>query len=167
MEPDNLSTDTKEMRDPMNEQDSRKSPAEPEQGGGKSNKNSGRRPILWAVCGAYLLYLAYQLLKDYFSGAAAETGSETICIIGGGAFVLIGLFLVVVALRQGFQIMRENAQEMARVDEEDRQAAEEARRLREAEDEEDDDLSPETDDDIPADETDGGRDLDRSDDRTE
>ena len=133
----------------------------------REERRQRRNPIWWGLCGAYLLYLAYQLLKDYFSGAAAETGSETICIIGGGAFVLIGLFLVVVALRQGFQIMRENAQEMARVEEEDRQAAEEARRLREAEDEEDDDLSPETDDDIPADETDGGRDLDRSDDRTE
>ena len=39
-------TDTKEMRDPMNEQDSRR---------GKGKKGGNRSSILWAICGAYLL----------------------------------------------------------------------------------------------------------------
>lgn len=121
----------------MNEQDSRRS---------KGNKSSNRHSILWAICGAYLLYLAYKLLGDYFSGAAAEAGSEMICIIGGGAFVLVGLFLLIVAARQGFRAMQENAREMARVEEEDRLAEENARRIREAEADEDDDDVTEADD---------------------
>lgn len=112
----------------------------------RRGKGSGRRTVLWAACGLYLIYLAYQLLRDYFTGVAAESGSETLCIIAGIIFALAGVVLLVLAARQGFLAMRENAQEMARVEEEDRQA-EEARRLREAEADEDDDDVTEADGD--------------------
>ena len=110
----------------------------------RRGKGGGRRTVLWAACGLYLIYLAYQLLRDYFSGAAAADGSEMLCLIAGIIFALVGVGLVVLAARQGFLTMRENAQEMARVEEEDRQA-EEARRLREADADEDDDDVTEAD----------------------
>lgn len=124
----------------MNERDSRQPGSEQEHRG----KGGGRRTVLWAACGLYLIYLAYNLLRDYASGAAAKEGSEALCLVGGVIFVLVGIFLVVLAARQGFLSMRENAQEMARVEEEDRQA-EEARRLREADADEDDDDVTEAD----------------------
>ena len=111
----------------------------------RRGKGGGRRTVLWAACGLYLIYLAYNLLRDYFTGAAAESGSEALCIIAGIIFALAGVVLVVLAARQGFLTMRENAQEMARVEEEDR-LAEEARRIREAEADEDDDDVTEADD---------------------
>ena len=119
----------------MNQQDS-----QPE----RRNKGNTRRTVIWAVCGLYLIYLAYQLLRDYFTGAAAAAGSETLCLVAGSIFAVAGVFFVVLAARLGFISMRENAQEMRRIEEEDR-LAEEARRLREAEDDEDDDDVTEAD----------------------
>lgn len=126
----------------MNERDSR----QPGSGQEHRGKGGGRRTVLWAACGLYLIYLAYNLLRDYASGAAAKEGSEVLCLVGGVIFVLVGIFLVVLAARQGFLSMRENAQEMARVEEEDRQA-EETRQLREADADEDDDDVTEADGD--------------------
>lgn len=123
----------------MNERDDRQSSDKE-----RRSKGSTRRTVLWAVCGLYLLYLAYGLLQGYFSGAAAAEGSAMLSLIAGVLFALAGLALVVLAARQGFQAMRENAQEMARIEEEDRKAEEE-RRLREAETDEDDDDVTEAD----------------------
>ena len=105
---------------------------------------TNRRTILWIACGAYLIYLAYGLLQGYVSGEAAESNAEVISLVGGVIFALAGVALVVLGARMGFLAMRENAQEMARVEEEDRQA-EEQQRLREAEADEDDDDVTEAD----------------------
>lgn len=123
----------------MNERDTQQSSHNAGRG-----KGGGRRTVLWAACGLYLIYLAYGLLQGYFNGSAAAEGHAGLSLGAGIFFGLAGLVLVVMAARQGFVSMRENAQEMARVEEEDR-AAEESRRLREADADEDDDDVTEAD----------------------
>ena len=132
----------------MNERETQQS----SQSGKNKGRISNRRTILWAVCGLYLIYLAYGLLKSYFTGVAAPN-EETLCVVAGSAFAVIGLVMIVMAARQGFQAMRENAAEMARIEEEDRQA-EEAKRLREADADEDDDDVTEADEEMSATEDD-------------
>lgn len=100
----------------------------------KSNNNSPRRTILWGIAGAYVLYLGIDLLKSYFSGDAATQKDVLLCTIGGGAFAVIGVVLLALALRQGLRAIKEQAAEFDRVEAEE---AEERARLEDGGDEED------------------------------
>lgn len=92
----------------------------------QSDNNSPRRTILWGVAGAYVLYLGINLLQSYFSGEAATQKDVLVCTIGGGAFLLIGVALLAMAIRQGVRAMKAQAAEIDRVAAEE-QAALEAR----------------------------------------
>lgn len=83
-----------------------------------------RRAILWGVGGAYILYLSYDLLQGYFSGEATAQKDVLLCTIGGGVFLLIGIVLVILALRQGMAALRAQAAEMDRIEAEERAALE-------------------------------------------
>ncbi|MCP1101227.1 TRAP-type C4-dicarboxylate transport system permease small subunit [Aequitasia blattaphilus] len=54
--------------------------------------------ILRIVVGVYLIYLGYQLVRDVLAG---EPGAKIGFALAGGAFILLGLFLVVLTLKQG------------------------------------------------------------------
>ena len=47
-----------------------------------------------------------------------------LCTIGGGVFLLIGIVLVILALRQGMAALRAQAAEMDRIEAEERAALE-------------------------------------------
>lgn len=83
-----------------------------------------RRAILWGVGGAYIAYMGFSLLQSYFSGEATAQRDVLLCTIGGGAFLVIGVVLVILALRQGMVALREQAAEIDRVEAEERAALE-------------------------------------------
>ncbi len=69
------------------------------------------RIILWVVAGAYLLFLAYQLGRGLVI-SAMESNSETVaawcaCVV----FVIVGVVLLVLALRSWLRISREKKDE--------------------------------------------------------
>ena len=99
----------------------------------KKKSPDTRRAILWGVGGAYSLYLGYSLLQSYFSGEATAQKDVLLCTIGGGVFLLIGVVLVILALRQGMAALRAQAAEIDRVEAEERAALE----AKAAEDEDD------------------------------
>lgn len=85
-----------------------------------NNQNSPRRTILWGVAGAYILYLGIDLLRNYFNGQADSQTDRLVCTIGGGAFLVIGVVLLALALRQGMRAIKEQAAEYDRVEAEER-----------------------------------------------
>ena len=91
----------------------------------KKKSPDTRRAILWGIGGAYILYLGYSLLQSYFSGEATAQKDVLLCTIGGGAFLLIGVVLVILALRQGMLALRAQAAEIDRIEAEERAALEE------------------------------------------
>lgn len=91
----------------------------------QSNNNSPRRTILWGIAGAYILYLGIDLLQSYFRGEATAQKDVLLCTVGGGAFAVIGVVLLALALRQGLRSIREQAADFDRVEAEERARLEE------------------------------------------
>ena len=85
----------------------------------KTAPASTRRPILWGVCGAYLAYTGFDLLQNYFSGEFTAQKDVLLCTIGGGAFLIIGVVLVIQALRMGMAVLRAQAAEYDRIEAEE------------------------------------------------
>ena len=97
-------------------------------------RRSNRIYFWWGICGAYLLYLAYSLLQSYLNGETETTRDVVVCLGGAGLFTVAAAVLLTLAIRHAVRAMRQSAEDMRRVADEDR-AAEAARRRREAEDE--------------------------------
>lgn len=71
-------------------------------------KRQNRRLILWVACGAYLLYLAFQLGKSLYAGEV-PAGTETY-VAGGacGVFALVGLALLILSARSALRSFKQS-----------------------------------------------------------
>ena len=71
-----------------------------------------RRKILYAACGAYLLYLAYQMAQEYPKLAAEGvwTSGRIIDLVGAIFFALTGITLLVIVGVHGYREGKETAQ---------------------------------------------------------
>ena len=67
-----------------------------------------RRSLFYALAGAYLIYLAYELAI----GISTQTGKEQIVsVIGAIVFGGIGIFLIVQSIVKGYKISKEEKQQ--------------------------------------------------------
>ena len=91
----------------MDELDSRTdAPQVPEKKKPAARGFDNRRKILYAACGAYLLYLAYQMAQEYPKLAAEGvwTSGRIIDLVGAIFFALTGITLLVIV---GVHVYRE------------------------------------------------------------
>lgn len=58
--------------------------------------NHKSRKVLYLVAGIYLLYLSFQLITGAVEG---NNGNVVVSVIGGGLFLILGIFLIVDYIR--------------------------------------------------------------------
>ena len=105
------------------------------------------------VAGCYLIYLAYQIIRDGLIGGGMTGGNRYVGIIGSAAFIIIGLGLAIKSSRDMMAFQKEEnalaAQEAAA---EAAQDLEEVQAI-ETQEEETEDSTEEEAEDVPEEET--------------
>ncbi len=76
----------------------------------EGSKRQTRRIVLWVMCGVYLIYLAFQLLRMLDSAVGSE---RTISIVGSVVVLIVGAALLFLAARTGIQSFKRSVQAMA------------------------------------------------------
>lgn len=75
-------------------------------------RRRNRRLVLWLVCGAYLLYLSFELGRNLLGGEI-PAGTETLVAWGACiVFGLVGLALLVFSARMAFRSFKESMEAM-------------------------------------------------------
>ena len=82
-----------------------------------------RSCVLMGICGAYLCYLAYQLISGVIKGAE---GSGIVFVFIGAAFAVIGALMLYVAAKGGMRYSNEKKNQQAAEAEENAAKAESA-----------------------------------------
>lgn len=99
--------------------------AEGEQDQAKAPSKQNRNTLLWVVCGGYLLYLAFGLIKGIIEGETTGTSGYVVSIAGGVIFGLVGIFLLYLSIRNAIRSFKASVVAMTEAEEAE-QASDEA-----------------------------------------
>lgn len=96
--------------------------AEEEQAQAKVPNPQNRNTLLWVVCGGYLLYLAFGLIKGIIDGETSGTSGYVVSIAGGIIFGLVGIFLLYLSIRNAIRSFKASVVAMTEAEEAEAEA---------------------------------------------
>ena len=73
------------------------------------NDFDNRRKLMYALCGGYLLYLAYKLATSFIADFPQNgwTSNRVVCIVGAVVFTVVGVSLLAGCVKRFVQRMKE------------------------------------------------------------
>lgn len=92
----------------------------------EGSRRQNTRMIIWGVAGAYLLYLAVKMMKDYMGGLVEGQGTKIMVIVSSIVFTLAAIFLLVQCIRYAIHYFKASVNNMVAAQEELDQTDEDA-----------------------------------------